>query len=173
LTDLSRSSDPSDRRRWLLHPSSIQPDARAGQPDSREQRWGAGRIAAPQTVSLSLSLSLSLSRGCLSTPMARTLACHRPSLSRSLSLSLSWLFVLSSRSRPAPLVSGAAAGRVCRNMQWFRGGPVFKAHRLCVSLNSRLESNKAEEEGFGDQGLSMLRILRRRRARNLLSRDGS
>jgi len=30
-------------------------------------------------------------------------------------------------------------------MQRFRGGLVFKAHRLCVSLNSRLESNKEEE----------------------------
>ena len=28
----------------------------------------------------------------------------------------------------------------------FRGGLVFKAHRLCVSLNSRLESNHEEEE---------------------------
>jgi len=28
---------------------------------------------------------------------------------------------------------------------WFRGGLVFEAHRLCVSRNSRLESNKAEE----------------------------
>jgi len=28
-----------------------------------------------------------------------------------------------------------------------RGGLVFKAHRLCVSLNSRDESNK-EEEGL-------------------------
>ena len=28
--------------------------------------------------------------------------------------------------------------------------PVFKAHRLCVSLNSRLESNKEEEvRGWG------------------------
>ena len=27
----------------------------------------------------------------------------------------------------------------------FRGGLVFKAHRLCVSLNSRLESNTGEE----------------------------
>ena len=34
-----------------------------------------------------------------------------------------------------------------RNVQRFRGGRVFKAHRLCVSLNSRLESNKEEEEG--------------------------
>ena len=33
-------------------------------------------------------------------------------------------------------------------MQRFRGGLVFKAHRLCVSLNSRLESNKEEEKGF-------------------------
>jgi len=33
-----------------------------------------------------------------------------------------------------------------RNVQRFRGGLVFEAHRLCVSLNSRLESNKEEEE---------------------------
>ena len=33
-----------------------------------------------------------------------------------------------------------------RNVQRFRGGLVFKAHRLCVSLNSRRESNKEEEE---------------------------
>ena len=31
-----------------------------------------------------------------------------------------------------------------RNMQRLRGGLVFKAHRLCVSLNSGLESNKEE-----------------------------
>ena len=30
-------------------------------------------------------------------------------------------------------------------MQRFRGELVFKAHRLCVSLNARLESNKEEE----------------------------
>ena len=34
-------------------------------------------------------------------------------------------------------------------MQRFRGGLVFKAHRLCVSLNSRLECNKEEGEGLG------------------------
>ena len=35
-----------------------------------------------------------------------------------------------------------------KNVQRFRGGLVFKAHRLCVSLNSRLESkNKAEARG--------------------------
>ena len=28
----------------------------------------------------------------------------------------------------------------------FSGGLAFKAHRLCVSLHSRLESNKEEEE---------------------------
>ena len=33
-----------------------------------------------------------------------------------------------------------------RNVKRFRGGLVFKAHRLCVSLNSRLKSNKDEEE---------------------------
>ena len=32
-------------------------------------------------------------------------------------------------------------------VQRFRGGLVFEAHRLCVSLNSRLESNKEEEKG--------------------------
>ena len=33
-----------------------------------------------------------------------------------------------------------------RNAQRFRGGLVFKAHKLFVSLNLRLESNKGEEE---------------------------
>ena len=33
-----------------------------------------------------------------------------------------------------------------RNVQRFRGGLVFKDHRLCVSLNSRLASNKEEED---------------------------
>ena len=32
-----------------------------------------------------------------------------------------------------------------RNVQRFRGGLVFKAHRLCASLNSRLESNKEKK----------------------------
>ena len=36
--------------------------------------------------------------------------------------------------------------RLHRNVQRFRGGLVFKAQRLCVSLNSRLESNEEEEE---------------------------
>ena len=31
-------------------------------------------------------------------------------------------------------------------MQRFRGGLVFKAHRLCASLNSRLGSNAEKEE---------------------------
>ena len=31
-------------------------------------------------------------------------------------------------------------------MQWFRGGLVFKAHGLCVSLNSTLESDEEKEE---------------------------
>ena len=33
-----------------------------------------------------------------------------------------------------------------RNVQRFRGGLVFKAHILCASLNSRLESHKKEEK---------------------------
>ena len=50
------------------------------------------------------------------------------------------------------LVAGATWTRSERgegpaaNIQWFRGGLVVKAHRLCVSLNSRLESNKEEED---------------------------
>jgi len=36
-------------------------------------------------------------------------------------------------------------------MQRFRGGLVFKAHGLCVSLSYRLESNKEEEEDHGAQ----------------------
>jgi len=32
------------------------------------------------------------------------------------------------------------------NVQWFRVGLVFKAHRRCVSLNARLESNKEEKK---------------------------
>ena len=31
-------------------------------------------------------------------------------------------------------------------MQRFRDGLVFRAHKLCVPLNSRLESNKEEKE---------------------------
>ena len=49
--------------------------------------------------------------------------------------------------------TGAAPPHHCQenmahigHVQRFRGGLVFKAHRLCVSLNSRLESNKEEEE---------------------------
>ena len=34
---------------------------------------------------------------------------------------------------------------LCRNVQRFRGGLVSKAHRLCLSLNSRRESNTEEE----------------------------
>ena len=33
-------------------------------------------------------------------------------------------------------------------MQRFRGGLVFKANRLCVSLNYRLESNTEEKKKF-------------------------
>ena len=40
-------------------------------------------------------------------------------------------------------------------MKWFRGGLVFNAHRLFVSLNSRLESNKEEEEDWADLGGSL------------------
>ena len=39
---------------------------------------------------------------------------------------------------------------VTRNVERFRGGLVSKAHILCVSLNSRLESNKEEEKATPD-----------------------
>ena len=51
------------------------------------------------------------------------------------------------------MVVAAAVDRsgfgVCRNVKRFRGGLVFKAHRLFVSLYSRLESSKEDEEGLG------------------------
>ena len=37
-------------------------------------------------------------------------------------------------------------------MQRFRGGLVVEAHRLCVSLNSRLKNNKEEEEEEEERG---------------------
>ena len=49
-------------------------------------------------------------------------------------------------------VAMASAGRGgCRRVQRvFRGGLVFKAHILCVSPNSRLESNKERESRFAE-----------------------
>ena len=38
------------------------------------------------------------------------------------------------------------------DVQRFRGGLVCKAHRLCVSLNSRLESNIEETRNVEDAG---------------------
>ena len=60
------------------------------------------------------------------------------------------------RLRPPVFSSASISSRVSsgfryapllhRNVQRFRGGLVFKAHRLCVSLNSRLDSNEEEED---------------------------
>ena len=70
------------------------------------------------------------------------------------------------RERDLATVSSRAAHRqqldevlpiVPDHQHLFRGGFVFKAHRLCVSLNSRLESDKEEEEKKGPckrQGVS-------------------
>ena len=44
------------------------------------------------------------------------------------------------------------------NVQRFRGGLVFQAHRLCVSLNSRLESNKEEEKRPGKSGITSISL---------------
>ena len=46
-----------------------------------------------------------------------------------------------------------------RNVQRFRGGLVFKAHRLCVSLNSRLKSSKEEEKEHVDRDWFESRLL--------------
>jgi len=52
-----------------------------------------------------------------------------------------------SKSPPsAPRQCRAQPNQARRNVQRFRGGLVFMAHRLCVSLNSRLESNKEEKK---------------------------
>ena len=51
------------------------------------------------------------------------------------------------------LLSGSGATTFCHttvNVKRFRGGLVFKAQRLCVSLDSRLESNNEEEEETPD-----------------------
>jgi len=45
--------------------------------------------------------------------------------------------------RPPPVPTNLPEQLLHRNVQRFRGGFVFMAHRLCVSLNSRLESNQA------------------------------
>ena len=46
------------------------------------------------------------------------------------------------------------AALVGRNVQRFRGGLAFKAHRLCVSLNSRLENNKKKQRRSGWQSVA-------------------
>ena len=43
-------------------------------------------------------------------------------------------------------VRGEGLKPLHRNVQRFRGGLVFKAHRLCVSFNSRLVSDKEEKK---------------------------
>ena len=43
-------------------------------------------------------------------------------------------------------MTGIGEQLINRNVQRFRGGLISKAHRLCVSLNYRLESNEEEEE---------------------------
>ena len=84
----------------------------------------------------------------------------------------------------SPEQSAAAVRRLIeqllhRNVKWFRGGLVFKAHRLCVSLNSRLASNKEEEErvwGFysaanSERRGNILNLLPKRQGQNLALTD--
>ena len=42
-------------------------------------------------------------------------------------------------------ISGERLTEFHRNVQRFRGGLVYQAHRLCVSLNARLERNEEEK----------------------------
>ena len=44
------------------------------------------------------------------------------------------------------------AQELYRNVQRFRGRLIFKAHIICVSLNSRIASNKEEEERIAKPG---------------------
>ena len=58
-----------------------------------------------------------------------------------------WNLALTVLYVPYSLDSGPAVAQLLhRDCLRFRGGLVFKAHRLCVSLNSRLERMKEEEE---------------------------
>ena len=45
-----------------------------------------------------------------------------------------------------PLYTGFVPAERPAQERRFRGGLVFKAHRLCVSLNSRLDSNKEDKQ---------------------------
>jgi len=60
-----------------------------------------------------------------------------------------------SNSAPEPGLTNPVRLNRLRRLWRFRGGLVFKAHRLCVSLNSRLESHKEEEDsGVGGADLA-------------------
>ena len=52
---------------------------------------------------------------------------------------------------PAGVAGGDAVLVLQINVQRFQSGLVFKAHRLCVSLNAGLKSHK-EEEGDARRG---------------------
>jgi len=54
------------------------------------------------------------------------------------------------------------------NVNRFRGGLVFKAHRLCVSLNSRREINK--EEGYSPP-LSFSKKISRTRLEDTITKS--
>ena len=59
----------------------------------------------------------------------------------------------------APSPGDAFTQLLDRNVQRFRGGLVFQAHGRCVSLNSRLTSNREEEEdGFAPKGCHLIRL---------------
>ena len=54
---------------------------------------------------------------------------------------------------------GAISRPLHRDVQRFRGGLVFKANRLCVSLNSRLKSHKVEEEEDQQPDVNYIEVL--------------
>ena len=70
-------------------------------------------------------------------------------------------------SQQEPGLTNLMRKQLTANVQRFRGGLVFKAHRLCVSLNSRLERNKEEERA------GTLRCCHLKTARNTTLLSGS
>ena len=96
------------------------------------------RKLLPTTLQVTRGQILALSRGCV-----------RKGSSSYLGIALNDRHALERviRARLCQLVRFRCPAICNRNVQRFRGGLAFKAHRLCVSLNSRLESNKEEEEG--------------------------
>jgi len=127
----------------------------------RRNIWSKGSSLVV-SLSLSLSLSRSLSRS-LALSLSRSLSPRLPNprlwiIHSWVIQKIPWKSAVWLRATSTRVVGGSSTkscgnpkvnprGSRTRNVQRFQGGLVFKAHRLCVSLISRLESNKEEAEG--------------------------